>query len=471
MSVVHTLQRYTPIWLQNLALSGAGYQMHRFRYSRHFRRRLGELEETAMASEEQLFEIQRNRLFERVEWARRSVPRYLDTPPPSTAKDPQQAIRETLDSVAPFERSEYVKAPLHFVGRDRPRSKLIKNSTSGTTGTALDLWHTREALAEEYAIVWRMYRSQGIGLFDPRLTFGGNVVIPFDVDEPPFWRVNHYGHQTLFSSYHMKPENMGIYVTEIHKMKARWVQGYPSSLYLMARALLDSGRPLPRGRLAGVFTSSERLLAHQRDVIGAAFNAPVVNRYGMSEFAASMTSCAEGRLHVDMEFCIVEVEPLETDDGAVRGSLVVTGLAPDAIPFFRYRVGEVGTLCATPCPCGRPGATFYDVEGRQDDFVMTPDGRLVGRLDHIFKGHTEIAEAQILQSDQHSIRVLVVPRLDYDESSERRLLAAIRERLGREIDVSIERVKQIPRESNGKFRAVKSSVGNVRAAGGSVRLT
>ncbi len=454
--------RATPASLQNFALSARGYQIHRFRYTPYFFRRLAELERTASATLDQLHEIQWMRLATRVEWARRNVPFYRDLPPPSERKDPVEAMRETLESIPPLEKTEYAKDPTRFVGTDKPHWKLIKNHTSGTTGTALEFLHTRAALAEEYATVWRMYRRNGVGLSDPRLSFGGNIVVPFDIDSPPFWRTNYYGRQTLFSTYHMKPENLGIYVSALHKMQARWVQGYPSSLYVMARALLDAGRPLPRGRLAGVFTSSERLLAFHRDVIEAGFGAPVIDRYGTSEFAVSMISCGNRRLHLDMEFGIVEVEPIESDDAGVRGSLLVTGLAPDAIPFFRYRIGDIGTRCKKPCPCGRPGEVFFDVEGREDDFVMTPDGRLIGRLDHIFKGQADVAEAQILQDRKEAIKVLIVPRLHYKKSSERHLLGAIRERLGDEIEVEIETVSGIPREPNGKFRAVKSALGHLQ---------
>ena len=456
--------RYTPVPLQNLGLSIWGYQIHRFRYTPYFHRRLAELDSTATAPIDRLYEIQRERLGARVEWARRYVPHYRDLPPPSRNSDPVKAIRETLESIPPLEKSEYAKNPARFLGTDRSRARLVKITTSGTTGTALEFWHTREALAEEYATVWRMYRRQGIGLHDPRLSFGGNVVVPFSAKSPPFWRTNHYGSQTLFSTYHMKPENLGIYVSAIHRMRGRWVQGYPSSLYLMARALLDSGRPLPRGRLAGVFSSSERLLAFHREAIEAAFNAPLINRYGTSEFAVSMTSCRENRLHVDMEFGIVEVEPIESNEETVRGSLLVTGLAPDAIPFFRYRIGDIGTRCHQPCPCGRPGETFLDVEGREDDFVMTPDGRLVGRLDHIFKEQSDVAEAQILQDRKEAIKVLIVPRIHYGKAAERQLMRNIRDRLGEEIEVEIEIVNEITREPNGKFRAVKSSVGNLHSA-------
>jgi phenylacetate-CoA ligase len=101
--------------------------------------------------------------------------------------------------------------------------------------------------------------------------------------------------------------------------------------------------------------------------------------------------------------------------------------------------------------------------------VMTPDGRLVGRLDHIFKGQTEIAEAQIHQDSKEAISVLVVPRLHYDLAAERQLLSAIRARLGEEIGVEIELVHEIPREANGKLRAVKSAIGNLEPDRSSAR--
>ena len=245
----------------------------------------------------------------------------------------------------------------------------------------------------------------------------------------------------------------------IHETAARYVQGYPSSIHLVARALLEADRPLPAGRLAGIFTSSESLLAFQRETIELAFGAPILDRYGVSEFSVSMTECAEHRLHVDMEFCVVEVETTEETEEAETGPLLITGLAHDATPLFRYRIGDVGTRAKAPCPCGRAGDSFLEVDGRIEDYVLTPDGRLVGRMDHVFKEQLEVAEAQIVQRAPEAIDVLIVPRAEYTENSERSVTKEIRSRLGQEIDIRIELVNSIAREPNGKFRAVKSEVG------------
>jgi phenylacetate-CoA ligase len=160
-----------------------------------------------------------------------------------------------------------------------------------------------------------------------------------------------------------------------------------------------------------------------------------------------------------MEFCLVEVCATEETDDYVRGPLLVTGLGMDATPFLRFKIGDVGTLSKHPCPCGRPGEVFLDIDGRIEDYITTPDGRLVGRMDHVFKQQHEIAEAQILQDSPETMTILIVPRATYSEASQRKLLRDIHDRLGDEIRVNIRITDSIPREGNGKLRAVKSSVG------------
>ncbi len=450
-----------PIPLQNLACSYAGYRRRRQRFQRHFHQTLAAWEESGRGPLEGLYAIQRRRLDGLVRRARAHVPHYRDLPPPSRARDDLEAIRATLAAMPPLGKQEYRERPESFLAADIPPRRLRRGKTSGTTGSALPLWYTPETLAEEYAGVWRLRRSCGVELNDPHLSFGGQLIVPFAQERPPFWRRNRFGGQTLFSLYHMKPENLPHYVEAIHATPARYAQGYPSSLHLVGRALLEAGRPLPAGRLAAVFTSSESLLAFQRSTIEAAFGAPVRDRYGTSEFAVSMTECPAGRLHVDMEFGIVEVESREQGPEWSRGSLLVTGLANDATPFLRYRIGDVGTRLARPCSCGRPGEVFADVDGRIEDTVVTPDGRRIGRLDHIFKDQLDVAEAQILQARPEAIEVLLVPRPGFDQSSERGLLKEIRSRLGDEIAVELRRVETIPREANGKLRAVKSSLGAI----------
>lgn len=452
-----------PIALQNLACSWTGWKRYRARFTPHFERTLAAIEALEGAPLESLHAYQLRRLVALANRARLHVPHYraMNLPEFSSAgtADPAKAIREILDAFPILEKQTYRQAPESLLAEDVPSERLLKGKTSGTTGSALPLWYTSESLAEEYAVVWRLRRRQGVQLRDPHFTFGGQMITPFAQAKPPFWRTNRYSHQTLFSLYHMTPGNLPAYVDAMHTLPVTYVEGYPSSIHLLARAMLEAGRPLASGRVKAIFPSSESLLAFHRDDIEKAFATQVYDRYGTSEFAVSMTGCSAGQLHLDMEFGAVEVETMEETDDWVRGPLLVTGFANDATPFIRYRIGDVGTRSKRPCPCGRPGEVFLDVDGRIEDYVVTPDGRWIGRMDHVFKEQLEVAEAQIIQDDASAIRVSIVPRGGFDAAAEADVMREIRMRLGDEIRVELERVEEIPREPNGKFRAVKSRVG------------
>jgi len=457
---------HLPVFTQNLFVSMAGQQRFRNRFSDHFHAALEQWRVTIEGPEEVLREIQRERLLRLVERAHEHSPFYKDVPAPSYASDAVEAIEETLSNFPVLEKRTYRENTEKIIARDIPSRVMRRGMTSGTTGTALRLYYTRETEAEEYASVWRLREQLGVGLHDPHFTFTGKIIVPVTQTRAPYWRNNSYSNQLLFSLYHMSPKNLELYVDRLHETDAVYVNGYPSALHLVAREMLATGTTLTRGQLKAVFTSSESLLAFQREDIEEAFGAKVWDRYGSAEFAVSMTGCSEQNLHVDMEYCIVEVEAIEETDDYVRGELLVTGLANNATPFIRYRIGDVGTRLKKPCPCGRPGDVFSDVDGRVEDFIVTPSGRMIGRMDHIFKSMDQVEEAQILQTTPEAIEVVFVPGASFDSTTETKLRREIRARLGDEISVKLHGVTEIGREPNGKFRAVKSTIGKLASSRG-----
>jgi phenylacetate-CoA ligase len=98
-----------------------------------------------------------------------------------------------------------------------------------------------------------------------------------------------------------------------------------------------------------------------------------------------------------------------------------------------------------------------------DDVLTTPDGRLVGRLDPVFKGRRAIREAQIVQEVSHLVTVKIVRGAGYEAEDGLSVEKELRARLGPEMEIRIELVESIPRTSSGKFLAVVN-----RAKGGAV---
>ncbi len=447
-----------PPSFQSMLCTIDGYRRWRHRFTPHFDRKLAEWEASVDDPIEAHHARQWQDLKALMARARRETRYYKFLPEPREAGDPTTSLEKTLREIPILEKTVYRARTDDFLARDvRPR-EYVERSTSGTTGTALRLFDSRERFSENYAAVWRQRRSFGVSLDDPFLAFTGQITTPLAQRKPPFWRFDHHSSRVLFSIYHMSPENLVAYIDPIHELPARYVEGYPSALHLVSRAMIDADRCLPRGRLEAIFTSSESLLPHQRSAIETAFSAPVRDHYAATEHVVSMTGCAENNLHTDMEFGIVEVESKEETEDWVRGPLIVTGLGRPAAPMIRYRIGDVGTRSKQPCPCGRPGDVFLDIDGRIEDYIVTPDGRLVGRMDHVFKGRFDIAEAQLVQDRVEALKVLLVPGQDWNDSGRQSLERELKSRLGAKMEIEIELTDQIMREPNGKLRAVKSSL-------------
>ena len=180
----------------------------------------------------------------------------------------------------------------------------------------------------------------------------------------------------------------------------------------------------------------------------------------MAEAVTAASECHAGRMHLWPDAGFVEVMG---DDGPLpagdSGELVCTGLVNPAMPLIRYRLGDRGRIAPTSgCSCGRTLPVLEAVEGRVDDVLFTADGRRIGRLDPIFKADLPILEAQIVQEAIGRIRVRYVPAAGFQPSDGESIVRRLRDRMG-PVEVQLERLAEVPRTANGKFRAVISLVG------------
>lgn len=455
-----------PPGVQDMFVATAGWRSYRARFGSHFRTNLRELSRTDFLSADEVHADQERRLAETLRWAATTVPYYRDLFR-REGIDPEQIRRvEDLKQIPSLDK-ETVRLRGHDLISDGFSSRiLIPGRSSGTTGTALRLVHTREALGWEYAVIWRQRGWYGFLLGDRFAGFGGQPVVPFEQSEPPFWRSDLARGRVLFSLYHMKPEFLPYYAAELRQRGYLFWQGYPSSIALVCEYLLENGVSLGTAAPGAVFTSSETLLDFHRERIVQTTRAPVADRYGNAELSVSAVQCPEGRYHVDTEFCVLEIEPHEEGPDWVRGEVIATGFANRAMPLIRYRTGDVATLRKqVGCPCGRSRPVVEELDGRIEDYVVTPDGRRVGRMDHVFKDALLVKEAQILQSSPDSILVRIAPRPGYGPDAQARIDREFRARLGREIAIRYELVDALPREANGKFRAVISTLSAARMRG------
>lgn len=110
------------------------------------------------------------------------------------------------------------------------------------------------------------------------------------------------------------------------------------------------------------------------------------------------------------------------------------------------------------CSCGRPFPVLRQIIGRQDDCVIAPDGRRIGRMDPIFKSVSSILETRIVQDQADHLRVEIVSRGELPLRERQALLREIEARVGISMRVDLVRVSVIARSPSGKRRAVVNLV-------------
>jgi phenylacetate-CoA ligase len=359
-----------------------------------------------------------------------------------------------LENWPVLEKEALRQNPHAFLADDRPRL-MYSTATSGTTGKPLRLWQSRRTLVMWYAMMearWR--RWYGISRDDRWAILGGQVVTPVDQKRPPYWVWNMALRQLYLSSYHLSAATVPYYADALAKYRVSYLWGYPSALYALAREVLRHGRTDVRQKV--VIANAEPLYDSQREVIAEAFQCPVRETYGMSEMVTAASECESGSLHLWPRVGVTEVwdgnGPLPP--GAV-GDLICTGLLNTDMPLIRYRIGDRAALAPANglCPCGRTLPMMRSIEGRNDDMLYTADGRLIGRLDPVFKRDLPIEEAQIVQKALDLLVVRYVPAAGFDAAAARAITNRLRERMG-DIRVDLERVDRIERGPTGKFRAV-----------------
>lgn len=451
---------HAPPRLREYMIARYSARRSRAKFGPRYQEHLSRLRTTQWYSPEAIDALQDHLLRTMVAYAAEHVPHWrelfarlrLDPRDIRTRTDLGALPVLTKDAIR--ERPEAFRSDLYPDGPD-----VERYHTSGTTGEALEIAVTLEALKLEKAFTWLHREWGGVALGDRVAAFIGYSVVPIARRRPPFWVYDKVENRLIFSLHHMSEPLLGDYARALADFRPEAIIGYPTAIYLMALWLRDHG--VERVRPRAVFTASETLLARYRQVIEEAFGCRVLDWYGASEFIANIVQCEQGRYHVKQEYGLVEVldEAGAPAPPGRPGRLICSGLNNHAMPLLRYQVGDTAARSAeSGCPCGRAGKLMEGITGRIEDVIVTPDGRHVSRLDFIFKTIENVREAQMIQDEVDHLRVRVVPRDGYGEADAARIVANLRERLGERIRIEIETVDAIPRLASGKFRYVVSRV-------------
>jgi len=439
----------SPIFLQNLLVSAYGYKLYRKRYAGP---RYSEiLEQVRRCRSWSLAEIeahQSERLHQMVKHCRSNIPFYQ-----------QQFAEHGLHENDITATKHITRLPILKKQTLREHSELFNQPgakpfmlqhTSGSTGTPLALMVNEDTYKLAMALLVEHEEHNGVPFGAKRATFAGRMVQPASKMTPPFARMNWAENQKLFSSYHLNSQTFPWYRAELDQFQPAELIGYPSAICDLAARYREAG-VAPDFRPQAIITNSETLLAWQRVIIEEVFDCKISDYYGTAEYVLFAGQGKDGTYRLNPLIGITELQGQTGDEKA--GRLIATSLTNTTMPLLRYDLGDT----AESQSIHGSGATVHElttINGRLDDYIETPDGRKIGRIDHIFKGLNGISEAQVVQDAADHCTIKVIAQSALPEAEIDTLKHNFSARTGGTLRLTIETVVSIPRGPNGKFKSV-----------------
>lgn len=436
------------------------YPAHERLLGRSTVRFLRQLEESQWGSPDELRALQRHKLQRLLQHAVANVGLYRDRMRRVGVDPLVDDPRTALNRLSPIDKSDIRAAGESAVWRNAPGG-VFTSSTGGSTGEPLSFYLDRRRQAFDRAARLRSLGWFGVRVGDRELYLWGSPIESSRVAAVRHvrdWLLN----QRLLSAFAMSSSQMDEYLDRWDRYRPTSLYGYPSSIALFVEHARSRRRPLDTRRLRAVFVTGEICYPHQREAIADYFGVPVANGYGAREAGFIAHECQLGCMHICAENVIVEIldERGEPVPVGTAGEMVVTHLDAYAMPFIRYRTGDIGALRPGRCACGRGLPLVQVVQGRKTDFLVLPDGTVKHALSVIYplREMRGLRRFRVLQRADHSMVVEVVAD-DVGQRITREAVArCLRPVIGEDVGLQVRLVEKIDVTDSGKHRYVTSQV-------------
>lgn len=362
---------------------------------------------------------------------------------------------DTLDDITkiPLVTKEEIKAvyPQGIVTPGCTEENCAVEITSGASGSMLKVLYDPKSLDYLKAVSFRDVLAQGVRPWHTFCVRCSDLMEYEKISQNPFNRE--------VGILEGAPEEEII--EQVKKLQPHILAGHPSSFVAMAHTMEKNGitdiHPLK------ILLGGEVAYPVYREYIEKVFQCPTFNKYGAYEMYSIAWECNHHNMHINADSVILEFlkdgEPVSSGE---RGEIVATNLWNKAMPFIRYKLDDIGIPSDCECVCGRKFPVLQDIEGRADDFIVLPSGKVIPPIQvtaAFFKTiHNHIEQFRVIQDTKSHIYVYIVPQKGFTDTVEKSLLHRIRESLGPSINIDMEKVKHLEQTGRSKFRTIISKV-------------
>jgi|ERR1700722_4193627 phenylacetate-CoA ligase len=360
-------------------------------------------------------------------------------------------------------------------GRDLVRDDvqlktLSPHFSGGSTGVPLKFYRSREYMAASDAGIYRNLQQCGWHPGEMIAFFWGSSD---KLDRMPGWEFElrqFVRRSYLFDPFRSGEAEMAAWAKRMRSLRPGVILGYASTIARYA-AFLEAIRQTPPP-IRGVFTTAEKLYRPQREVIERVFQCHAFDCYGSSEVQNISAECAQGKMHINADFVVLEEDLAdESIQADAPRPFLLTSLQNWSMPFIRYRNDDCGRLSPDRCSCDNNFPLMRLEIARTTDNFLLPGGRVVHGeyFTHLMYGSDGIANFQFHQTITDQITLLIVPGPGNAEARKRQIQKAVDHirslSPAQPVRIEVQEVESIPLSSAGKHRFTRSDVNSQAMSG------
>ncbi len=342
-----------------------------------------------------------------------------------------------------------------FRREDVPTSRCHVDNTSGSTGHPLTVYRSKPARAVQVAKWLRVLFLNGYSVFDKVLS----PVAPHRVREgrSPLQRLGLF--RRLALDYVACPP--GALLDALLEYRPDVVYGLRSHLELVAMEM--KRRNVTYRGLKLLVVTGEVIPEAFRELCREGFGIEPTETYGSVELGVMAYDVPDRqglKLAEDLSF----FEFLDRDGAPVKpgeaGRVVVTDLTNEVMPFIRYDQGDLAVFRTVERADGVSERRLVEILGRQNDFIVMPDGSRRGATEayRLVSGFPGIRQFRIEQETVHRFTVRLAGEAAAMQALQGPIETGFRDRFGPATSVRVESVDALGPDPSGKRRVFLSKV-------------
>ena len=415
---------------------------------------LGELRRSEYLSSQEIRGIQTTTFAKLLDSARKNTTFYRGYPNLTDAE-----ALELIGKLPLVEKTQLVSEADKLLSGNTRGPRFTK-TTGGSTGQPVTVVKDAKSFGAEIAAAWRGLGWAGISIGDRQARFWG--VPGTFVGRRKAGLIDFIGNRARISAFDFDIQSLQLALGRLRRFRPEYFYGYVSVLREFAQFCRTL--EVPHGLTPkAIVTTAEILDSDTRRLLQETFGCRVFEEYGCGEVGTIAHECEAGALHITAENVFLEAVALP---GVPEGltEFVVTDLRNHAMPLIRYRLGDLGLLADSYCPCGRKHPIIERIIGRAYDILHNEQGKRFHPEFFIYIFEDAKREGlscqgfQVEQTGLRSLTVRMTGAITRSAELQSYFTSRVRRSFDPNVEVNFEFVPQLTREPSGKMRVVKSSV-------------